>query len=67
MIAGGKMCHDVSLFDVYTGEQIKKGYKSVAFNIKLKSDERTLVDSEIQDCMNGILKALQEKFGAELR
>ncbi len=66
-LAGGKMCYDVALFDVYTGEQIKKGYKSVAFNIKLKSDERTLVDNEIQDCMNGILKALQEKFGAELR
>ncbi len=61
------LCDSVKLFDVYTGEQIDKGYKSVAFSIKLRSDEKTLVDAEIQQCMSDIVKALENDFGAKLR
>ncbi len=65
--ACGELFWDVELFDVYKGEQIQSGYKSVAFSIKLRSEEKTLVDAEIQDCMNNIVSALGEKFGARLR
>lgn len=61
------LCESVALFDVYKGEQIESGHKSLAFSIKLRSDEKTLVDSQIQECMNSIMQALSEKFDAKLR
>ena len=61
------LCESVELFDVYKGEQIESGYKSVAFNLKLRSDEKTLVDAQIQECMNSVLNALINKFNAKLR
>ncbi len=61
------LCESVELFDVYKGEQIESGYKSVAFSLKLRSDEKTLVDTQIQECMNAVLNALVEKFDAKLR
>ena len=66
-IACGNLFWGVELFDVYKGEQIEKGYKSVAFSIKLCSEDKTLVDAEIQDCMNNIVKLLGDKFCARLR
>ena len=65
--SGGKLVDRVELFDVYRGEQISEGNKSVAFNIKLRSDEGTLVDQQIQDCMSSILTGLQSEFDAQLR
>ena len=63
----GKLCDLVELFDVYQGEQIESGYKSVAFSIKLYSDEKTLVDAQIQECMNRAVEGLGKRFGAKLR
>ncbi len=63
----GELCESVELFDVYQGEQIENGYKSVAFNIKLYSDEKTLVDAQIQECMNRAVEGLEKNFGAKLR
>lgn len=64
--AGG-LCEDVVLFDVYKGEQITKGYKSIAFSIKLRDKEKTLVDAEIQKVMQDIVSALKKQFNATLR
>ena len=63
----GNLCDSVELFDVYRGEQVENGYKSVAFSIKLYSDEKTLVDAQIQECMNKAVEGLGKKFGAKLR
>lgn len=65
--AGGKNCSDVTLFDIYRGEQIADGYKSVAFSFKILPEDRTLTDDEIQKTVNAIVDALGEKFGAQLR
>lgn len=65
--AGGELCVGVELFDIYRGEQIEQGYKSVAFNIKLRSETGTLIDAEIQQTMDAIILKLNEKFGAKLR
>ena len=63
----GELCESVELFDVYQGEQIESGFKSVAFSIKLYSDEKTLVDAQIQECMNRAVEGLGKQFGAKLR
>lgn len=63
----GELCELVELFDVYQGEQIESGFKSVAFSIKLYSEEKTLVDAQIQECMNRAVEGLGKQFGAKLR
>lgn len=57
---------EVALFDVYTGIQLGEGRKSVAYTISFRAPDRTLVDSEIQEAMSAILKAVNA-LGGELR
>jgi phenylalanyl-tRNA synthetase beta chain len=55
------------LFDVYTGQQIQKGYKSLAYSLFFSSAERTLNDAEADEAFERILHALEQRFGAKLR
>lgn len=63
---GGKLLESYQLFDIYEGAQIKAGYKSVAFSISFRAKDHTLADTEIQEVMDKILKALKD-MGIELR
>ena len=65
--AGGEFLTDVSLFDVYQGNQVEKGKKSMAFNLNFISNERTLNVEEVDEIIKNILSALQIKLNAELR
>ncbi len=65
--SGGEFLDDVSLFDVYQGEQVEEGKKSMAFNLIFLSYDRTLNVEEIDETIKKILKNLREKCGAELR
>jgi len=65
--AAGKLLEDAKLFDIYRGEKLGAQRKSVAFAITLRASDRTLTDEEINGAMEKVLKALSEKFGAELR
>lgn len=55
---GAGLMSEVEIFDIYRGEQIEKGHKSVALKIKLIPTEKTLVDAEINKIMDGIRGAL---------
>ncbi|MEG0249211.1 MAG: phenylalanine--tRNA ligase subunit beta [Peptostreptococcus sp.] len=55
------------LFDVYKGDQIEDGYKSIAYSIVYRSLDRTLTDSDIASVHDNILKELEEKLDAKLR
>lgn len=61
------LVESVKLFDVYTGNQIPEGKKSVAYSIIYRSYERTLTDEEINVVHDNIVERLQEKLNAELR
>ncbi len=63
---GGKLMEHCDLFDLYEGSQIKEGFKSIAYSIVFRSEERTLEDKEVNGYMEKILEALKEK-GIELR
>lgn len=63
----GKFFKEVTLFDVYTGERIAADKKSLAFNIKFQSNERTLTDAEADESFKNILAAVEKTFGAKLR
>ncbi len=64
---GGNLLRNFRLFDVYQGEQIKKGYRSLAFTLNFQADDRTLTDNEIVVNVEAIAATLREKLGAELR
>ena len=63
---GGKILESYSLFDIYEGNQILSGHKSVAYSITFRAADRTLEDKDVTDAMNKILKALGE-LGIQLR
>ena len=64
---GGKYFNNVTLFDVYTGDRISTDKKSLAFNIKFQSTDRTLTDEEADESFKKILTAIENQFKAELR
>jgi phenylalanyl-tRNA synthetase beta chain len=65
--AAGAVLRDVAVFDVYRGEPIRAGRKSVALHVSFQSPERTLSDEDARAIRERIVAALGEKFGAELR
>ncbi|HHY42910.1 MAG TPA: phenylalanine--tRNA ligase subunit beta [Thermoanaerobacterales bacterium] len=64
---GGELLEKVELFDVYQGSQIAKGYKSMAFSLIFRAEDRTLTDKEVNDIIEKIQTGLYEKFDATLR
>ena len=62
----GKNLENYQLFDIYEGNQIEEGFKSVAYKIVFRASDRTLEEADITKAMNKILKGLQE-LGIELR
>ena len=62
----GRLLERIELFDVYSGSQIPKGKKSVAYSVWLRSADSTLTDKEIETVSASIIKNL-EASGAELR
>ena len=58
---------DVALFDVYRGQGIPEGKKSMAYSYTLRAEDHTLTDEEIQSAMALIVRALQARLNAELR
>ncbi|ERH16257.1 phenylalanine--tRNA ligase, beta subunit [Actinobaculum sp. oral taxon 183 str. F0552] len=64
--AAGPLLEDLRLFDVYTGEQVAEGRKSLAFALRLRG-EATLTAEETARVRKRVLKAARKAFGAELR
>jgi phenylalanyl-tRNA synthetase beta chain len=65
--AGGPMLREVNLFDLYRGEQIAKGKKSLAYSVVYQADDRTLTDEEVAGLRKKIILRLKEELGGELR
>ncbi len=65
--AGGKLVHDVSVFDVYEGDQVPEGKRSLALRVVMRSAERTLTEKDITSVRQRLLAALERDYGAELR
>jgi len=63
---GAPLLNAADVFDVYQGEGIPEGHKSLAFTMRLGAD-RTLTDAEVDAQMEAILQALRSTFDAELR
>ena len=58
---GGSNLESFNLFDIYEGDQIDAGYKSVAYSLTFRNKERTLLDADVNEVMDKILKKLEDK------
>ena len=65
--AGGKLLVNVRLFDVYRGEKLGLGKKSMAYQLTYQAFDRTLTDKDAATIRNRIVRALEREFGAVLR
>ena len=65
--SAGKLLRGVKLFDIYRGTGVPEGKKSMAFSLELRADDRTLTDTDSEQVVNKVLKALAEKLDATLR
>ncbi len=65
--AGGALLKGVRLFDVYTGDPVPAGHKSLAYNLVYQTDERTLTDKEVAAVHAKIVKLCERELEAQLR
>ena len=66
-VAAGPELRTMRAFDVYHGDQVGEGRKSIAFAVSFQSSERTLSDEDAAALREKIVQALEKQFGAELR
>ncbi|MBZ0283782.1 MAG: phenylalanine--tRNA ligase subunit beta [Anaerolineae bacterium] len=65
--AGGNLLKGVRLFDVYRGDPIPAGQKSLAYSLVYQADDRTLTDKEVASVHQKIVKTAERELGAKLR
>ncbi|KMK51502.1 phenylalanine--tRNA ligase [[Actinobacillus] muris] len=65
--AGGEKLVAVNLFDVYQGENLSAGKKSLALSLTVQDTEKTLAEEEINAVIQAVLEALAQRFNAYLR
>ena len=62
-----RLVERAALFDVYQGENVPPGMRSLAFRIRLRAPDRTLTADEVNRAINGLTRALQREAGATVR
>ena len=61
------LIRDIKIFDVYEGENIPSGKKSIALKVTIQSDHKTLNENDLTDISKKIVNSVEEKVGAKLR
>jgi phenylalanyl-tRNA synthetase beta chain len=64
---GGDLLEDLQLFDVYTGEQLGAGKRSLAYALRFRATDRTLTVEEATTAKDAAVSVVAERFGASLR
>ena len=64
---GGYLLQGVQLFDVYAGEQVADGMRSLAFSLTFRAVDRTLTDDEVEVFCQAIVTSLEQELSAKLR
>ena len=65
--AGGRLLHSIEVFDVYEGEHVEEGKKSIAYNLLFMAKDRTLTDEEVMQVFNHIIEKVVEVHSAQVR
>ncbi len=64
---GPAILRDITVFDLYRGQGVPKGKKSLAFSVLLQDTQKTLTDAEAEKAVSELRRILQQKFNAKLR
>jgi phenylalanyl-tRNA synthetase beta chain len=64
---GGPLLKEILCFDMFSGGNVPKGKRSIAFALTFRADDRTLATDEIQTAQDRIVAALEARLGASLR
>jgi phenylalanyl-tRNA synthetase beta chain len=67
VMESAQLVRSARIFDVYRGDQVREGKKSVAFDLVYQSEDHTLTDDEVAKAQRKLLERLRREFGAELR
>ena len=65
--SGSRMLTNIEVFDVYTGENVDKGKKSIAYKLTFTDMDKTLTDEEVMNVFNKIIDDVTSKMDAKLR
>ena len=65
--AGGRLLRSTEVFDVYEGEHVPEGMKSIAYNLLFMAEDRTLTDDEVMKVFNQIIDKVVSVHSAEVR
>ena len=65
--SGGRLLTGISVFDVYTGENVGADEKSIAYSLMFEDESRTLTEDEVNELFEKIIKSVEEKIDAKLR
>lgn len=65
--AGGRLLTDIEVFDVYKGEKLEEGYKSIAYSLTFSSDDRTLSEEEVMKIFENIISKCEKELNIKLR
>lgn len=65
--AGGPLLREVRVFDVYRGESLQAGSKSIALGLIYQDNSRTLTDEEVETVVQGLQRRLEQTLGATIR
>ena len=63
----GALIEDLSLFDVYEGDQVPEGFRSLAFSLRLRASDHTLTPDEVQKVRADVIAKTEKVLGATLR
>ena len=64
---GGELVEDVRLFDVYAGEQVGEGRRSLAYTLRFRAPDRTLTNEEANAARDAAVAVAADRYGATLR
>jgi len=63
----GSLLVNINLFDIFRGEPVSEGRRSLAFKLRLQAEDRTLTDAEVAKVHGECIEAVEKKFSAKLR
>jgi phenylalanyl-tRNA synthetase beta chain len=66
-VTAGGLLEEIFLFDLYAGENIPEGFRSLAYSLYFRAEDRTLLEDETNTLMDKIFSELSKRFNAELR
>ena len=65
--SAGNLLESIEVFDVYTGEHIEEGKKSIAYSLTFSDSKKTLTDDEVTGIFNKVISDVEKTLGAFLR